>query len=86
MNLRKRLMYQCTYRGTKELDVILGEYAKKKLKNLSTKQLKELDSILKYSDYNLFLYITEKIKPPNIIYNQTLKSIILFNKYINNKI
>ena len=32
INLRKRLMYQCTYRGTKELDVILGGYAKKKIK------------------------------------------------------
>ena len=34
MNLRKRLMYQCTHMGTKELDLLLGEFAKKKLKNL----------------------------------------------------
>ena len=83
MNLRKRLMYQCTHMGTKELDLLLGEFAKKKLKNLSIKQLKELDVILKYNDRSLFLYITKKVKPPNIIYNQTLKSIILFNKYLN---
>ena len=31
MNLRKRLMYQCTHMGTKELDLLLGEFAKKKL-------------------------------------------------------
>ena len=52
MNLRKRLMYQCTHMGTKELDLLLGEFAKKKLKNLSIKQLKELDLILKYNDHN----------------------------------
>ena len=83
MNLRKRLMYQCMHMGTKELDLLLGEFAKKKLKNLSIKQLKELDLILKYNDHSLFLYITKKMKPPNIIYNQTLKNIILFNKYLN---
>ena len=86
INLRKRLMYQCTHRGMKELDTLLGEYAKKEIKNFSHKQLKELDLILKYNDHKLFLYITKKIKPPTIIYNQTLKSIIMFNKDINKDI
>ena len=69
--------------GTKELDLLLGEFAKKKLKNLSIKQLKELDLILKYNDRKLFLIFTKRMKPPKIIYNQTLKSIILFNRNIN---
>ena len=29
INLRKKLMYQCTHRGTRELDILLGAYAKK---------------------------------------------------------
>jgi len=76
-------MYQCTHRGTRELDILLGAYAKKNLVNLKKKQLKELNLILKYNDRRLFLIITEKMKPPKIIYNQTLKSIILFNQNIN---
>ena len=86
INLRKRLMYQCTHRGTKELDIILGCYAKEKLKDFSEKQLKELDLILKCSDHSLFLYITKKIKPPSLIHNETLRSIITFNQNINNDI
>ena len=40
INLRKKLMYQCTHRGTRELDILLGAYAKKNLVNLTKKQLK----------------------------------------------
>ena len=83
INLRKKLMYQCTHRGTRELDILLGAYAKKNLVNLTKKQLKELNLILKYNDRKLFLIFTKKMKPPKIIYNKTLKSIILFNQNIN---
>ena len=53
--------------------------------NLSNKQLNELDIILKYNDRSLFLFITtNNTKPPELIYNKTLKSIISFNKNIKN--
>ena len=83
IHLRKSLLYKCTHRGVRELDLILGAYAKKNLMKLSVKQLNELSLILKYDDHNLFLYITNKQQLPDLILNKTMKSIILFNKKLN---
>ena len=84
IHLRKSLLYKCTHRGKRELDLILGGYAKENIMNLSDKQLNELRLILNYDDHSLFLYVTNKQKPPNLILNKTMKSIILFNKKLNN--
>ena len=65
---------ECISRGAKNV-IFFEKYPEtlKILKNL----------ILKYNDRKLFLIFTKKMKPPKIIYNQTLKSIILFNRNIN---
>jgi antitoxin CptB len=51
--LRKRLVYQSQHRGTKEMDVILGEFAQKHLHSMSFENLKKFEALLALSDQDL---------------------------------
>lgn len=51
--LRKRLVYQSQHRGTKEMDVVLGDFAKQHINSMSFENLKKFESLLALSDQNL---------------------------------
>ena len=63
-NLKKRLIYRSQYRGTKEMDKLIGSFVKLNIDKLSLIQLKELEKFLEIDDDTLYkfynLYI-EKI-------------------------
>ena len=45
-NLKKRLIYRSQYRGTKEMDKLIGSFVKANINQFSLKQLKELEKFL----------------------------------------
>ena len=53
-DLKKKLTYRSNYRGTKEMDSLLGDFTKKHIDILSHKQLIELDELLNLDDESLF--------------------------------
>ena len=42
--LKKRILYRSVHRGTKEMDLLLGNFVKKYLNSLSENELCELES------------------------------------------
>ena len=55
--LKKRLLYRASYRGTKEMDILLTSFVKKFLNSMNIDQLKELELFLKFEDeiiYNFY--------------------------------
>ena len=48
--LKKRLLYRASYRGTKEMDILLSSFVKKYLDKLNEKELYELEKILDLDD------------------------------------
>ena len=48
--LKKQIIYRATHRGSKEMDILLGQFVKKIIKSLNYSNLKELDEILKIED------------------------------------
>ena len=52
--LKKKIIYRSNYRGTKEMDKLLGSFTKKYIDTLSIKELKDLEELLDIDDTNLY--------------------------------
>jgi antitoxin CptB len=64
---RKRLLFRCWHRGTREMDLILGRFADAEIANLSDAELTELETLLEESDPDLYAAITgDKTLPADV--------------------
>ena len=54
--LKKKIIYRSNYRGTKEMDKLLGSFTKKYIETLSVKDLTDLENLLDIDDTNLYNY------------------------------
>jgi len=61
---RKRLLYRANYRGFKEVDLILGGFAKAHMTDLSEAEVTLFESLLEAKDHDIYDWITGKISPP----------------------
>tara|TARA_E500000178_G_scaffold181314_1_gene180013 strand:- start:102 stop:368 length:267 start_codon:yes stop_codon:yes gene_type:complete len=53
----RRLAYQASYTGMKETDLLLGQFAKKHLPNLTEKQLDMFEALLEAGDPSIFAWV-----------------------------
>ena len=68
---KKKLLYRASYRGTKEMDILLSSFVKKHINEFNDDQLKSLEKFLNYEDeiiYNFYNYneIKKNIDKNNI--------------------
>jgi antitoxin CptB len=61
---RKRLLFRCWHRGTRELDLIVGRFADAHLVALSDAELGELEKLLDVPDVELYAALTGDGPPP----------------------
>ncbi len=47
---KKKLLYRASYRGTKEMDILLTTFVKKHINNFNDSQLEALERFLEYED------------------------------------
>ena len=52
--LKKKIIYRSNYRGTKEMDKLLGAFTKKYIERLNFKDLNDLEELLNIDDTNLY--------------------------------
>ena len=64
--VRKRLSIRSWRRGTKELDLILGQFSDKNLKELKTSELKLYEKFLSNDDYLIYNWLFSKEDSPKI--------------------
>ena len=55
--LKKKIIYRSNYRGTKEMDKLLGAFVKKYINNLSDDDLVKLEKLLDIDDSNLYNFL-----------------------------
>ena len=63
--LKKKIIYRSNYRGTKEMDKLLGAFTKKYINQLNQEELIDLEKLLDIDDtslYNFFNGIDNEIK------------------------
>ena len=52
-DIKKRIIYRASYRGTKEMDVLISSFVKSVINNLNDEELLELEKFVKLSDEDL---------------------------------
>ena len=52
--LKKKIIYRSNYRGTKEMDKLLGKFVKNYINILNEKDLNDLEKLLNIDDTNLY--------------------------------
>ncbi|MDB9936585.1 succinate dehydrogenase assembly factor 2 [Candidatus Pelagibacter sp.] len=53
-DLKNKIIYRANYRGTKEMDKLLGSFTKKYIDQLNHEELSLLCDLLDYDDENLY--------------------------------
>ncbi|MDA9955910.1 succinate dehydrogenase assembly factor 2 [Candidatus Pelagibacter sp.] len=69
--MKNKIIYRSSYRGTKEMDKLLGSFTKKYINQLNEEELSLLSDLIDYDDENLYklnqgLQLTIKIKKNKI--------------------
>ena len=70
--LKKKIIYRSNYRGTKEMDKLLGSFTKEYIDKLNIEDLINLEKLLDIDDDNLYNY-----------YNGLKTNIVIENNNIN---
>ena len=78
-DLKKKIIYRSTYRGTKEMDALLGSFTKKYINTFNDKELKCLLDLLDLDDKNLYKFNQGEDVSINIEKN---KVSVLFKEFI----
>jgi antitoxin CptB len=55
-DLKNKIIYRANYRGTKEMDKLLGSFTKKYIDQFNEQELKLLCDLLDYDDENLYKF------------------------------
>tara|TARA_B100001057_G_C22208833_1_gene703748 strand:- start:45 stop:305 length:261 start_codon:yes stop_codon:yes gene_type:complete len=76
---KKRLLYRSQYRGTKEMDKLIGSFVKDKINTLNKEELIELEKFLEIDDDNLYKFYNNQISQIDQNDNKILS---LFKNYI----
>ena len=58
--LKKKIIYRSTHRGTKEMDLLLGNFVKKHIDELNAAELKDLEKLLFTEDEVIYKWYFEK--------------------------
>ncbi len=80
--LKKKIIYRSNYRGTKEMDKLIGNFVRTYIDNLNEKDLINLEKLLDIDDTNLYNFYND-LKTDFEIENNSVTS--LFKNFEYNK-
>ena len=75
---KKRLIYRASYRGTKEMDILLSSFVNKYINSFDENLLVELEKFLNFEDEIILNYYQNSIVKKKIDENKVSK---IFKKY-----
>src|SRR3990172_4013536 len=73
---RKRLRHRCRYRGTKELDVLLGSFAEAHLESFDADQLGRFETLLDVPEPLILSWLTRQEPPPTAFDTDVLRLLL----------
>lgn len=77
---RKRLLYRSWHRGTKEMDLLLGRFADRRLATMNVSEIEAYEVLLAENDPDLYNWISGREAVPADRENDVLSLIIDFYK------
>lgn len=77
---RKRMLYRCQHRGMKEMDILLGNFAKAHLQTLDDADLDTLETLMDVSDQDLFSWMIGSVPVPEGYDTPVYRAIVEFQR------
>ena len=77
-DIKKRIIYRASYRGTKELDILISTFVIKIINNLNDDELVQLEKFVNLDDQELLKINTNLVKNDNQSLNKIYK---MFNNF-----
>ena len=77
-NFKKKLIYRSQYRGTKEMDKLIGNFVQTEIKNLNIDQLYKLEKFLEIDDDTLYKLYNNQIVEIDLLNNEIIE---IFKKF-----
>lgn len=81
---RQRLLYQSKRRGTKEADMVIGQFAIEYLESMTEEELDQFETLLQESDVDLMRWVAGIESPPENHKNQIFFRINKFKNILLN--
>ncbi|WP_306027381.1 succinate dehydrogenase assembly factor 2 [Stappia sp. MMSF_3263] len=75
---RKRILYRCQHRGMKEMDILLGGYAKAHIGSLPDEKLDILERLMDVPDQDLFNWMIGRVAVPAEHDTDIYRSVVAF--------
>ena len=72
-NFKKKLIYRASYRGTKEMDILLTKFVNKYINDFDLKLLKELEIFLNFDDETILNFYQNNLFKKDIEDNKVSK-------------
>ena len=77
-NFKKKLIYRSQYRGTREMDRLIGDFVQTIIDKLDVIQLKELEKFLDLDDDTLYKLYNNQLTGKNFVFTEIHKLFINF--------
>ena len=77
-SIKKQIIYRSTHRGTKEMDLLLGEFVKKNINKLNNSEIKDLEVLVRTDDETLKNWYFKNNMQELMPFNKVTKMFIKF--------
>ena len=75
---RKRLLYRSVYRGNKENDILLGQFARAHIADFDASELTQYELLLTAGDNDIYDWVAGKARPPEHMDTPVLRRLMAF--------
>ena len=75
---RKRLLYRSVYRGNKENDVVLGQFARAHIAEFNLEELEQYERLLSAPDNDIYDWVSGKAAVPPEADTPVLRKLLAF--------
>ncbi len=75
---RKRLLYRSVYRGNKENDILLGQFARAHIAEFGADELDQYERILETGDNEIFDWVAGRVEVPKSVDGPVLRRLLAF--------
>ena len=75
---RKRLLWRSSHRGIREMDLLMGGFARSRLPTMTENELNAFEDLIELPDQDLLSWITGEATVPPAISNALLPELLKF--------
>jgi antitoxin CptB len=75
---RKKLLWRACHRGIKEMDILMGGFAKARLALMGERELQAFESLIELPDQEILTWITGEAAVPAGVKNMLLPELLKF--------